>query len=88
MYVLRAGRAYLYPASIMRDIANDRYVVPCTDWTPTTADWGVGTLLHDRLGAGWDLVDHARLFALTLTIWRTAGAFDETFPGLVGFGQP
>lgn len=80
VYVVRFGRVYLYPASIVRDIANDRYTMDDDrPWSATSADWEVGKLLDKRLGGGLDLVDHGRLFMLAHSIWRSEGGFDETF---------
>lgn len=80
VYIVRFGRVYLYPASIVRDIANDRYTMDDDrPWTPSPRDWEIGRLLHERLGVCGPKVDVKRLFALALTIWRNEGGFDETF---------
>lgn len=80
VYIVRFGRVYLYPASIVRDIANDLYTMADDrPWSATPADWEVGKLLDRRLGGGLDLIDHDRLFVLTHSIWRSEGGFDETF---------
>lgn len=80
IYIARRGRVYLYPASIVRDIANDRYTMDDDrPWSATPADWEVGKLLNNHLSGGLDLVDHDRLFMLVHSIWRSEGGFDETF---------
>lgn len=80
VYIVRYGRVHLYPASIVRDIANDRYTMDDDrPWSATPADWEVGKLLDKRLGGGLDLVNHDRLFMLAHSIWRSEGGFDETF---------
>lgn len=78
VYIVRGGRVYLYPANIVRDIANDRYTMDDDrPWRPAGDDWEIGQRLAARVRYMDD--DPDRLFALCLTIWRTAGAFDETF---------
>lgn len=80
VYIQRQGLVYLYPASIVRDIANDRYTMDDdTPWRATQADWEVGRALYDQLGGGLDLVDHNRLFILLRTIWVSAGGQDVPF---------
>lgn len=80
VYIVRFGRVYLYPASIVRDIANDRYTMrDDRPWLATPEDWNVGRLLDRRLSGGLDLIDHDRLFVLAHSIWRSEGGFDETF---------
>lgn len=80
VYIVRFGRVYLYPAGIVRDVANDRYTMPDdAPWYAAPTDWEVGRLLDSRLGGGLDLVDHDRLFLLARTIWRTEGGTDPDF---------
>lgn len=80
VYIVRYGRVYLYPASIVRDIANDRYTMDDDrPWSAASSDWEVGKLLTRRLSGELQTDYHNRLFMLVHSIWRSEGGFDETF---------
>jgi len=76
VYVVRRGTVYFYPASIVRDIANDLYTMDDDrPWTATGDDWHRGRLVQDRVGL--DLVDHAQLKGLARVLWiNTSGVAD------------
>lgn len=56
VYVVRFGVVYVYPASILLDIANDRYTVGSTNypWSPRPADWEIGRALDRQIVACLD----------------------------------
>jgi hypothetical protein len=79
VFVIRAGLALPYPAGLLLDIANDRYVVG-EGPTPNNFEFECGDRLAERLSNAWQPVDPAHLRSLTLSLWRNAGgglhAFD------------
>jgi hypothetical protein len=79
VYVIRAGLALPYPASLLLDIANDRYVVDSGP-TPNAFEFACGERLTEHLATGWQPADPDRLKTLTMALWRNAGgglhAFD------------
>lgn len=78
VYVVRRGLVFLYPASILADIANDRYTMDDDrPWVASEADWAAGRMLAARLVG--DLVDHQELRMLARTLWITAGATLDGF---------
>lgn len=72
VFIVRHGLVYLYPAQIVRDIANDRYTVdPMRPWTATPADWDAGEKLSNRLCDERNRWEHGRLRELTRVLWIT-----------------
>lgn len=76
VYVIRRGSVYLYPAAILLDIANDRYVLPDRPWSPTKEDWGVGEAMLKTFGR---CDDSDYLEALARSLWVTAGGRSDQF---------
>lgn len=78
VYIVRRGLVFLYPASIVQDIANDRYTMgDDRPWTPLTTDWAQGRALSDRM-------KHARvhneyLHTLARVLWRSTDASADAF---------
>lgn len=80
VYVVRNGLVYLYPACILRDVANDRYTMHASrPWEASGREWDHGRRLSDRLTDEMDLWDHARLKEMARTLWVTAGAQSTGF---------
>lgn len=80
VYIIRRGLVLLYPASIVRDIANDRYTMDDDyHWSASPLDWEAGRMLSDRLPDEMDSCDHQRLQALVRTLWVTEGASVDAF---------
>lgn len=78
VYIVRRGLVFLYPASILIDIANDRYTMDDDrPWVPSAVDWLYGRALADRLAG--DLIDHAEIRALARTLWITHSPIVDTF---------
>lgn len=75
VYVVRKGIVFLYPASIVKDVANDRYTMDDDrPWTAAGSDWDAGRRLSNRLTDEMDLWDHSRLKSMARTLWISAGA--------------
>lgn len=80
VYIARRGLVFLYPASIVKDIANDRYTMDDDrPWSATPIDWEAGRKLSDRLIDEMDLWDHSRLKTMARTLWVTEGASPDAF---------
>jgi len=80
VYVVRRGLVFLYPASIVRDIANDRYTMgDDRPWSATPIDWEAGRKLSDRLSDEMDLWEHGKLKVLARTLWVSEGASADAF---------
>lgn len=80
VYIVRRGLVFLYPASIVRDIANDLYTMDDDlPWLPRATDWACGRLLSDRLCDEMDLWEHSKLKNLTRTLWLTEGSDAASF---------
>ena len=80
VYIVRRGLVFLYPASIVRDIANDLYTMDDDrPWNPRATDWACGRLLCDQLTDEMDLWEHSKLKNLTRTLWLTEGADATSF---------
>lgn len=80
VYIVRRGWALLYPACIVKDIANDRYTMDDDrPWNPRETDWACGRLLSEQLTDEMDLWEHGKLKGLARTLWVTAGADATTF---------
>jgi hypothetical protein len=80
IYIVRRGLVFLYPASIVRDIANDRYTMDDDrQWSAAPMDWEAGRKLSDRLTDEMDLWCHQRLQAMARTLWITEGASPDAF---------
>lgn len=80
VYIVRRGLVLLYPASIVQDIANDRYTMDDDrPWTPLATDWAQGRALSDRLTDELDLWDHHKLKTLARVLWRSTGASADAF---------
>lgn len=80
VYVVRRGIVYLYPASIVKDVANDRYTMDDDrPWTAQGSDWDAGRRLATRLSDEMDLFDHARLKLMARTCWITVGGPPQGF---------
>lgn len=78
VYLVRRGLVFLYPASIVADIANDRYTMDDDrPWVPRETDWACGALLAGQVAL--DQVDHVHLHVLARTLWITAGGAADTF---------
>lgn len=78
VYIVRRGLVFLYPASIVRDIANDRYTMDDDrPWVPRGPDWDAGQLLARRVGL--DRVDHVVLRRLAETLWVRHGGAAPSF---------
>lgn len=78
VYIVRRGLVFLYPASIVQDIANDRYTMDDDrPWTPLATDWAQGRALADRLQ---DARSHNEyLHTLARVLWRSTGASADAF---------
>ena len=80
VYIVRRGLVFLYPASIVRDIANDRYTMDDDrPWNARGTDWACGRLLCDQLTDEMDLWEHGKLKSLARTLWLTEGSDATSF---------
>ena len=80
VYIVRRGLVFLYPASIVRDITNDRYTMDDDrPWSANPTDWASGRMLSDRLTDEMDLWCHQRLRVMARTLWITEGASPDAF---------
>lgn len=80
VYIVRRGLVFLYPASIVLDIANDRYTMDDDrPWNARGTDWACGRLLHDQLTDEMDLWEHGKLKSLARTLWLTEGRDATSF---------
>ncbi|APQ41888.1 hypothetical protein [Xanthomonas phage BsXeu269p/3] len=80
VYIVRRGLVFLYPAIIVRDIANDRYTMDYDyPWSASPLDWDAGRRLSDRLPDEMDLWCHQRQQAMARTLWVTEGASPDAF---------
>ena len=80
VYIVRRGPVFLYPASIVRDIANDRYTMDGDrPWSAMALDWEAGRKLSDQLTDEMDLWEHGKLKVLARTLWVTEGASADAF---------
>lgn len=80
VYIVRRGLVFLYPASIVRDIANDRYTMDADrPWSAMALDWEAGRKLSDQLTDEMDLWCHQRLKVLARTLWVSEGASADAF---------
>ncbi len=80
VYIVRRGLVFLYPASIVLDIANDRYTMDGDPpWSAMALDWEAGRKLSDQLTDEMDLWEHSKLKSLARTLWLTEGADATSF---------
>ncbi len=80
VYIVRRGLVFLYPASIVLDIANDLYTMDDDrPWNARGTDWACGRLLHDQLTDEMDLWEHGKLKSLARTLWLTEGSDATSF---------
>jgi hypothetical protein len=80
VYIVRRGLVFLYPASIVRDIANDRYTMDADRlWSAMPLDWEAGRKLSDQLTDEMDLWEHGKLKVLARTLWVSEGASADAF---------
>lgn len=80
VYIVRRGLVFLYPASIVLDIANDLYTMDDDrPWNARGTDWACGRLLCDQLTDEMDLWEHSKLKSLARTLWLTEGSDATSF---------
>lgn len=82
VYIVRRGLVFLYPASIVRDIANDLYTMDADrlwSWATMPLDWEAGRKLSDQLTDEMDLWEHGKLKVLARTLWVSEGASADAF---------